>query len=225
MLKTVLSSTLAAVFLAAGISAQAGTATLRSADGDEINYEYRSDAVRMGTDDADGYSLIRDGKMYGVMYQDGEPMVIDASSMLKSFSSLVQNNAPDELTAEIVTMKKTSRKETVAGISGRVYEVTVKHENGEERTEEVVLSTDRKAREFTDALFLMAAAATPMVGEKVKAQTSDKTMRLDDLDSGVQRYGADITLTELRSRSVSPESPDRPTDPVDMGGLGPTARG
>ena len=92
-------ATLGMALTAATLNATAGTATVRSSEGDEITYEYSRSAVRMGMDGEKAYSLVRDGKMYCVMFVNGEYMLIDASSMMQGFSSLIQDYAPDELTA------------------------------------------------------------------------------------------------------------------------------
>ncbi|MEO0436181.1 MAG: hypothetical protein AAF098_04675 [Pseudomonadota bacterium] len=211
-------SALALALLSLGVNA--GTATVKSSEGDSITYEYSRDAVRMGPEDSGTYSIIRDGKMYAVIVEDGETMVMDASSMLKSFAPMFKDSAPDEFSAELVSMKKTSRKETVAGVEGRVYEVTVKTESGEERTEELVLSTDRRAREFTDALFLMTKSFSEIGGEKAAKQAEEFRDRLDELDSGFLRYGSDMVITSIDSNKVSSERFELPAEPMDMSGIG-----
>ena len=207
--------------LAAAPIATAGTATMQSADGASATFEYNSTMLRMGAgDDSAGYTVVRDGSFYVVSMNNGQPMVMDAGSMLRSMAPDLANAAPSDLSSEFLGLKKTGRSETVADVKGDVYELRFKDENGREQSEEIVLSDDRRALEFRDALFLMMdVAATLTSNENVKAGRSIQAELLN-IDLGVLRYGNEMRLTSIDSARVDPARFELPAEPMNMQDLG-----
>lgn len=210
----------AALALALALPAAAGTATIASSDGETMTFEYRDDALlRVGVEES-SYMLVRDNTLYIVSNEGGEPMVIDASSMMKGFSGMVQQAAPSATTAEFVSLEKTGRSETVAGIKGEVYMLTTR-QDGEESTQEVVMSDDERAIEFRDALFIMGHAAMEAFGEyQLRDDNKDVQKQLADMNLGVLRVGQEMTVKEISSDSIAAARFELPAEPMDMQGLG-----
>lgn len=211
----------ALVVLTAALPAAAGTATIASSDGTTMTFEYRGDdLLRVGGVEDESYMLVRDNTLYIVSFNDGEAMVIDASSMMKGFSGMVQQAAPSATTAEFVSLENTGRSETVAGIKGDVYLLTTR-QDGEEMTQEVVMSDDKRAIEFRDAMFIMGRAAMEAFGEyQLPEENKDVQKRLQDMNLGVLRVGEDMTVTELSGDSIAAARFELPAEPMDMQGLG-----
>ncbi len=198
----------------------AGTAVVQSGDGGEAMFEYRGDMLRIGMGDGQSYAIVRDGTIYAVSVEDGQTMVIDAGSVMRGFASAATAVAPSDLDAEVLSMDKTSRKETVAGIVGEVYEVRFRDDNGQERKAEIVLSDDPLAIEFRDALFGMMNVATEIASEKAQAQGEDMRERLDELNAGVLRYENELVLTRISGESVDAARFELPAEPMNLQGLG-----
>jgi hypothetical protein len=210
----------AGIALGASLPAQAGTATVTSDEGGELVFEYAGgDLLRVNTDDSGNYMVIRDDTLYVVTMNEGQPMVMNASSMMKGMAGVIGQAAPSAATAEVVSLTKTGRRETVAGIEGDVYELTVS-EDGKERTTEIVMSGDRRAREFRDAMFAMARASAAAMGSDVKAGDADLEGRLQDLDQGVLRVGQDMIVTAIDGKDVAVARFELPAEPMNMEGLG-----
>ncbi|MHA7816315.1 MAG: hypothetical protein ACX93N_07555 [Pseudohaliea sp.] len=207
--------------LAFALPAAAGTATIANSDGTTMTFEYRGgDLLRVGGMEDESYMLVRDNTLYVVNFNDGEPMVIDASSMMKGFSGMVQQAAPSATTAGFVSLEETGRSETVAGIKGEVYLLTT-NEDGVERTQEVVMSDDARAIEFRDAMFIMGRAAMDAFGEKQLAEDNkDLQKELEEMNLGVLRVGDDMTVTELSGDRIAAARFELPAEPMDMQGLG-----
>jgi len=211
---------LAALALGAGPLAEAGTATVTSAEGDSMTFEYRDGGLlRLSTGDPDGYMVLRDDTLYVVAMNDGEPMVINASSMMQSYSGLIKAAAPSVTTAEVVSLDETGRAETVAGIRGDVYELTV-IEDGRERTQEIVMSDDPRAVEFRDALFAMSVIGQELLNDEQRRESEDLSSRLKGLDMGVLRVGADMTVTAIDDNEVPESRFALPAEPMDVPSLG-----
>lgn len=202
-------------------NALAGSAVLQSADGSSSTFEYNSEALRIGVADAnESYAVIRDGSFYSVIQDDGRTMVIDAGSMMKGFGAMAGAAAPTDLMAEVVSLKKTGRSETVAGIGGDVYMLRIVDENGDEQNEEIVLSTDRRARELRDAMYLMMDVASKMTSGTTPENAKDVWNRLAKLDAGVLRYGNDMVITSITSDKVDDARFELPAEPMKLDGLG-----
>lgn len=207
--------------LLAALPAFAGTATVVAGDEDtSMTFEYAgNDLLRMGTSD-DTYMLIRDNTLFIVGNQSGEPMVFNASSMMRGFSGMIQQAAPAATTNEFVSLENTGRSETVAGIKGDVYRLTVLEE-GKERTDEVVMSNDKRAIEFRDALFMMARATMAALDDPDAANRSQEMeAELRDTGLGILRVGKEMTVSELSGQQVAAARFELPAEPMDMQGLG-----
>jgi len=113
-----------------------------------------------------------------------------------------------------------NRKETVAGIDGEVYEFHLRNNKGEERVEEAVLSGDKRAREFTAALFKMTQIAAVMAGEEAAGHADDLHEMLNAMEVGILRVGKDLMVQELTDDEVPAERFALPAEPMDFGGLG-----
>jgi hypothetical protein len=216
-----LSLTIALLATYASNSAFAGSATVKSAEGELSTFEYNETMLRVSIPQGDGYLVVRDNSIYSVMQADGRTLVIDASSAMKGMGSAIAQATPSDFNAEVVSLEKTGRSETIAGIKGDVYDLRFVDEDGKEQNEELVLSDDSRALDFRDALFLMMGAAVQALDID---ETTDgaKVMRnqLEALDAGILRYGGDLTLTRIDGDSVDPERFTLPAEPMDMSNLG-----
>lgn len=213
-------SALPVLALCTALPAVAGSATVESADGNSMTFEYSDrDQMRMGVSD-ESYMLVRDETLYIVGYEKGEPMVINASSMIKGFAGMMDQATPSMTTNEFVSLTKTGRSETVAGIRGEVYLLTV-IEDGAERTDEVVMSADARAIEFRDALFAMARSVTRSL-DNVDAEKNSRELeaKLRDTGLGVLRVGEEMTVTSISGDAIAAARFSLPAEPIDMQGIG-----
>jgi len=212
---------LAGLGLLSALPALAGTATVTAGDeGQSMTFEYAGDdLLRMSTSE-DTYMLVRDNTLFIVGNEGGEPMVFNASSMMRGFSGMMQQAAPAATTNEFVSLKKTGRSETVAGIEGEVYMLTMREE-GKERTEEVVMSDDDRAIEFRDALFMMARATMAALDNpESKANSEEMEAQLRDTGMGILRVGQEMSVSSISGEKVAAARFELPAEPMDMQGLG-----
>ena len=213
-------SALPLLALCSALPALAGSATVVSADGNSMTFEYSDrDQMRMGVSD-ESYMLVRDDTLYIVAYENGNPMVINASSMIKGFAGMMDQAAPSMATNEFVSLKKTGRSETVAGIKGEVYLLTV-IEDGSERTDEIVMSGDARAIEFRDALFAMARSVSKSL-DNPEAEKNSRELegKLRETGLGVLRVGDEMKVTSISGDAIASARFALPAEPMDMQGLG-----
>jgi hypothetical protein len=214
------SQSLIALALGIALPVAAGTATVVSSEGQPMVFEYSGEEFLRMNSSEESYMLVRDNTLYIVGYQEGEPMVFDASSMMRGFSGMLAQAAPSATTNEFVSLEKTGRSETVAGIKGDVYLLTVR-EDGKERTDEVVMSDDERAIEMLDALFSMSRAALAALDDPKAAKNSrELRARLDETGLGILRVGEELKVTEISGDKVAAARFELPAEPMDMQGLG-----
>jgi hypothetical protein len=203
--------------------ALAGSATIASTGGDSMVFEYADgDKLRINTPQDDTYMVVRDNTLYAVSFNNGQPMVMNASKMMKGFANMAQMTeqaTPAAATGELVSIKATGRKETVAGVTGEVYEVRTR-EDGDEMTREVVMSSDPRALELRDAMFTMARAGSAIIDEEARRNSEDFQARLEDMDMGILRYGSEMTVTSIDGDTVAAARFELPAEPMDMSDLG-----
>lgn len=197
----------------------AGSATMTSADGESVVWEYRDDAVRMNMGSDSEYVLITDGQFYLVTNEDGEVMVIDGGALIRSFAAMVPEATPEGFNAELVDFKKTGRTEKVAGLEGDVYEVRTLDEKGEESVVEVVLSDAREAQEFSEAMISMAETVAELVGQDETPVADALSSRLEDMNLGLLRYGDEVAISAISSEPIAAARFVLPAEPMDFGGL------
>lgn len=207
--------------LAASPLTFAGKAVVTSRDGGSADFEYADGMLRVGSNQSqNSYMLLRDGTMYVVSLEGDQPMVFNASSMMKGMAQRTTQMAPATLNSEFVSLEDTGRDETIAGMNGDVYLLTYLEDNGKEQTEEMVLSTDARAREFRDALFSMSSIAEDLAGEEAMEQGRDLKTRMDDMNVGVLRFGQEMTVTSITGETIPAERFELPAQPMNLQGLG-----
>lgn len=214
---------LSALALIYASTALAGSATVESPNGERMVFEYADgNKLRLNTPQQDTYMLVRDNTLYAVSYNNGQPMVVNASTMMKGFADMAkmtEQAAPAGATAEVVSIEATGRSETVAGIKGEIYEITTREE-GDSITQEVVMSPDARALEFRDALFTMVRASTEAMDEELRRNSEDFSKRLGDMNMGILRYGTEMKLAAIDGDTVAAARFELPAKPVDMNDLG-----
>lgn len=172
----------------------------------------------------DGYVLFRDGHLYTVAEQDGQPLVMDMGDMLSMFGKMGQaqpKSGADDV-HKLISLKRSGGSETVAGVRGSVYLMSYIDGEGRTQNRELVLSNDSRAREYTEAMFAVSTAmarAAGTAGTVSGAEAVNARLRQDGL--GVLRAGDEFRIASFggapsSSRLALPAAPQKLPD---MSGL------
>ncbi|MFT4769969.1 MAG: hypothetical protein ACI8RN_003123 [Glaciecola sp.] len=203
------------------IDALAGSATMTSKEGGSTVFEYREQLLRVNIPDQENsYIVFRDNTIYTVMQQEDHTIVMDAGSAMKSMGFNASSAVPSDINAEVVSLEKTGRTENVAGIKGDVYELNFVDEDGQNRTEELVLSDDARALEFRDALFQMLEIAATLTSGATPENAQSMRDQLEGLDAGMLRFGSEFTLTKIDDEPVDAKRFELPAAPMNLEGIG-----
>lgn len=214
-MKTQAASWILGAGLAIGLAGQALAGVVQMQNGGQVStVEYRGDNyLRMSSEGQQGYMLQRGDKLY--MVTDG--MVIDAGSALKMFSGMAPDTNP-QATA-VKSMEKTDRYETIAGIRGRVWMVTYTDHKGREKTDEVVLSGDKRVIELRDAMMGFSKTMLKAAGKDAK-QVDAVFSALQDKGKGYLRFGNEMKVVSLSGESVAKSRFELPAEPTTMPNMG-----
>lgn len=206
---------LAGASLAVGMVGNALAGVVQMQNGSQVStVEYRGDNyLRMSSEGQEGYMLQRSDKLY--MVTNG--MVIDAGATMKMFSGMVPDSGPQA--SAIKSMQKTDRHETIAGIRGRVWMVTYTDHKGREKTDEVVLSGDKRVIELRDAMMGFSKTMLKAAGKDAN-QVDAVFSALKEKDKGYLRFGNEMKVVSISGETVSKNRFDLPAEPTTMPNMG-----
>lgn len=198
-----------------------GTAVMEVTDGtdrQQVTYEFDGSNVRMSLPEgAEGYALIRGETPYMVMTGD-QLMVMDLSQAMKMLGGMVKvPEGPAEMDG-FVSLKDTGRSETVAGVGGKVYLATYT-EDGQQKTAEMVLSSDRRAREFTNAMMGFARSMVKAGGRSMPEGSTELERQMAAGELGILRMGTEMRLTRLDGNTPAASRFELPAAPTQMPSL------
>jgi hypothetical protein len=206
-------------------AAQADIAEVEVDNGDIMTFEYEGDTLRinMPGNDQQGYMLMRDGKMYVVSSNNGQPMVFDLGSAFRMFGSMAASATPDTADSRVLSLQSTGKAETLGGIEGEVFSLRFIGPDGREQQAEMVLSKHPLAIGFRDAVQRMAMTmARSVEQESLKDEIQageDMQGKLQALGMGVLRYGEDMQVRSITDTTVAAERFVLPAEPTDLGGM------
>ena len=179
-------------------------------DGAQMRIDYRDDDnVRMSLDD-NHYQLLSGGRLYAVSRDNGRWEVIDVESMSQQMKALGLGKvfSPSQMkgseTADEVHFRKTGRKETVGGLTGEVYEITVREASGRVETAEAVLADNEEIVTLQRAMALITARHVEAWSGQQATQAFDALSRAAQQQQrgALLRYEQQIRLVSLSADSL-----------------------
>jgi hypothetical protein len=209
-------------------SAFAGGAAEITGAGPEsrMRIEFAGDRLRMEPKASQGEShmIARDGKVYAVSSQGGQPMVIDVGAMMKALGPMMQQMAPPQAfddVGEFRSLRALGRTEVVAGITGEVHELTFRSRDGKEQRSELVLARDPRLLELSTALVAMGAAFQKSLGQPSAGDAGSEALarQLRERGQGVLRFGSDFKVLELSGTTPAAARFELPAAPMAMPAL------
>lgn len=176
-----------------------------------------------GSDKGDSYMLIKENKVYTVTNINNTPMVMDMGAMSKMTAAFGgQDNDNDQVSGpmsyQVLDMKATGRKETVAGFKGEVYLVTAR-DGSTTKSEEIVFSADPKVRAYSDA-WREAGKTMQKVLATDMATGNDLNHYMEKNKLGLLRYGTEFRITAIDSSKPAADRFTLPSSPMAMPDFG-----
>ncbi len=202
---------LACVLMVPGFSFADLVGTWNVSSGQTITVHYKDDNhIRMDIDQG-AYMLILGNKAYSVTNQGGQRMVIDLDSMggmMQAYGSMINQQVEDnfeKFDPAAIKISKKSKRETVAGYKGTVYEVTIPGPKGA-KTEEFVASNNPRVIKFQHAFIAMSEKMMKLMASDQSLDHFNHAVELvvKKEMGGLLRYGKDVKLGSLKEVNVDP---------------------
>jgi hypothetical protein len=190
-----------------GMSWAGGTAVLEAGIGANrvsSTIEFTGGNMRMGASmpGFNGYMVMTDTGIYSVTTRMGRPMVLNLGAMMSLLGGMAEEMMQSQGLSlnngigQITEITDAGRDESVAGISGRVYNLTYVDDRGNPQTEELVLGRDANLRELTETL----ATWSRMMAAYLSVDLGDYQAVMDNLlqyGDGILRLGSGYRLASL----------------------------
>lgn len=187
--------------------------------GQLIKVEYQSDtAIRLSFGEGSGL-LIKGDRQYLLQKLGGDWRVVDLST-LQQMGPLLQMLGQQgagaggvDLEPPEVSVEPLSRRQSVAGIEGEVYRITVKPRDGKPHEVLAVLTEDRRVTALQQALVAIAQRHLQSMG--LGDMVPDAVVQLQD--KGLLRYGKELELKWVEEREIPPSRFELPAKPTGIG--------
>ncbi|WP_322998191.1 hypothetical protein [Castellaniella sp.] len=196
------------------LAAQAGGTAQVQAGGQLTQLAWQTDgAVRLGQDQRPDYLIVRDGKAYSVSMRGQTPVVMEVGGLLQGLGALAQSRPNQYLPERVDQVQDTGRTETVAGITGHVYRLTVTDTQGRTHPSDAVLTADRRVVDMT-ASYL--ASMQLLLGQ---AKTRQLTGALPADRRGILRLGQDFVVQSISGQEPPASEFTLPAQPTSLQNL------
>lgn len=160
--------------------------------------------------------VVRDGRAYALVGDSEQPVTAAAQA---DALGLTRPNTGDEQIVNLVSIKATGRQESRAGFNGDIYDITFFDRSGRRRIEQIVVSSDPRARELTD---LWRSVNDALLSNSIP-QAGDLQKQLQANGLGLlrfsHRYQVDrldeaVRLPSVTAYAPAPGAPVAPLGPV-----------
>lgn len=215
-LKAGLLTSLGAFLLAAALPASAlagGSATVL-AGGKTTRLAWQTQgAVRVQQQSSSNYLLVRGDKAYSVTYQGQQPLVMEVGGLLQGLGAFAQSRPNQYLPEQVDQVKDLGKRETVAGIAGHVYQLTVTDTQGKRHVTDAVLTDDPLVVNMSDTyLHTMDTLLGASTAQKL-------TAALPAQRRGILRLGRDFTLESISGTEPAGSQFALPAQPTQLQNL------
>jgi hypothetical protein len=178
--------------------------------------------IKMGDRNDKTSVILRDNKIYSVTEADGQQIVMDMAAIGKmAGSAMDKNQSGDFFYSNLISLDKTGKKETVAGIEGDIYKMNW-DDNGTLRNSIIVLSKDKHVIDYTKAWIHFGDRMADALDIKRNAE-NDLREKISKKKVGILRLDDQFVLTSLSTDSPPSSKFELPAEPMaipDMGALG-----
>jgi len=174
--------------------------------------------VDMAPAAGEGYALLKDSKVYMVNPDapQGMPQVMEVGDMFQLAAGFINEDDDDllkDLGENIQSIRKTGAHETIAGIQGEVYEITMQDETGNIETEQLVLTDDPAVIELSEAFLGFTGS---MIGADYM---NPLKTALPKGKHGLLRIGDGMIVESLDRNTPAASIFELPSEPVNFGGM------
>lgn len=200
----------------------AGKATIQGSGDSRFQVEFNGSRLRLESAQHRQVYLVANGNsVYAVTSAAGQPLVVSGSAIMGLLATQGggrQFATGSEDIQQFISLEATGRQETVAGLSGKVYDLQYIDRAGQQRKEELVLGNAADLVELTTAFGRTAASFQQQAGiENTGARRL--LQELETRELGMLRFGQHYRLVALDTTPPAPSRFELPAMPMQLQGL------
>lgn len=209
---------IAAVFLCCSNLAWAdGSATIMSGGATSKVEFAEGKYLRMEAPESGGYMLMRDDKLYSVVSEGGAVMVVDIAAAMRAMgNSGQQDSFWDDDIAEVKSFQATGASETVAGITGEVYQLEALDKNGNAQTSTLVLTDHDTVVELSEAMYQMSHTLVSAAGDETPKSLAAMYNNVIAHGRGILRQGDEFELVSISATAPEADRFRLPAEPMQL---------
>lgn len=175
------------------------------------------------------YQLLLQDKLYSVTHQGGDLVVMEMGPLLRMAGRMApaRNWAdPGDGVHEVLDLRDTGRSERLAGIDGTVFELDYRDAQGQNHTQELVLSQDPTVYQLTQAMGHYARVMAQALGQPAAPGRDQLDSRLQGQRVGLLRMGQTLRAVQVSAEAPAAERFQLPASPMalpampELGALG-----
>lgn len=209
--RTLLGMTLTALLPAVALAAGMATVTNRQGETGHVYWQNGTIVLSRLGGNMPASVMLRDDEVYFIFPPDTEPRVVEMSGMVdmaRAMASKARQPASGFL-GRITSVAPTGKTVTIAGIEGRVYDVTVVSD-GQSKTYRTVLTDNPAVVRLTE---LVVARAKSILGEQGDVVARYLSAFPDDY-RGILKLGREFRFTSVTSEDPPDRRFELPAEPV-----------
>ncbi|MCH8501738.1 MAG: hypothetical protein LAT77_07495 [Aliidiomarina sp.] len=185
-------------------------------DGAHIHVEFRApNMLRISDSSGDGYMLMRDNKLYIVVDDAEQVMVLDVVAAAAAYGdAFAQDTVWNEEIREIIDFKKTNNRENIAGIQGEEFVMTFVDGNGDRQTQSMVMSRDAKVVALTRTMHEMSKILLRASGGELPQSVVAMEQLIIDEGWGLLKQGTEFQLAMITADAPQVTRFNLPAEPM-----------
>ncbi|HET8597988.1 MAG TPA: hypothetical protein VFM22_09520 [Castellaniella sp.] len=169
--------------------------------------------MRMDQQDGRNYLLVREGKAYSVTYRGQTPVVMEIGGLLQGLGALAQSRPNQYLPDRVDKVEDLHKTETVAGIQGHVYRLTVTDTQGKSHVSDAVLTDQPRVVDMTETC--LQTLQRVLGGETAHKLTAS----LPAQRRGILRLGRDFVVKSISAQEPPASQFALPAQPTSLQNL------
>lgn len=187
-------------------------------EGEQIHVEFQApNLLRVADSSGQGYMLMRDGKLYTVVNDAGQVMVLDVAAAMSAYGDAFQDEGVlDGEIREVKDFSPTGNRHQIAGIEGEEFKMTFVDGNGDTQTDTMVLSRDARVVALTRTMHEMSKLLLSINGGELPASVTEMEKRILDQNWGVLKQGNDFEIKMISSDTPAMNRFELPAKPMSL---------
>ena len=187
-------------------------------EGTHVHVEFRAPhLLRISDSSGEGYMLMRDSKLYIVVDDAEQVMVVDVVAAASAYGdAFAQEGVWNEEIREVIDFTRTGKRENIAGIQGEEFSLTFIDGNGDTQKQSMILSRDAMVVALTQAMHEMSKLLLRASGGELPKSVAQMEQHIIEGGWGLLKQGTDFQLAMITADAPQANRFNLPAEPMDL---------